>query len=88
MKVLAHVLSLLGCGFKARLNAVSGLKCLLYLLIQAVSFQPKGTGSFLRGKARLNLNVQIFPGFLGPLLSHEDLLSDLDGSNGGIIKRK
>ena len=88
MKLLAHVLSLFGCGLKARLSTVSGLKCLLYLLIQAVFFQPKGTDSFLRGKAGLNLSVQIFPGFLGPLLSHEDLLSDLHGNDGGIIKRK
>ena len=87
MKLLAHVLSLLSCGLKARLNTVSGLKCLLYFLIQAVFFQPKGTSSFLRGKAGLYLSVQIFLGFLGPLLSHEDLLSDLYRSDGGIIKR-
>ena len=88
MKLLAHVLSLLGCGLKASLSTVTGLKRLLYFLIQAIFFQPKDTRSLLRGKARLNLSVKIFTRILGLLLNYEDLLSDLRGSNKRIIKRK
>ena len=88
MKLLAYLLGLLSCSFKTHLSIVSGLKCLFYLLGQTIFFHPKDTRSLLRGKAGLNLSVQIFTRFLGPLLSYEDLLSDLRRSNRRIIKRK
>ena len=73
---------------KSGLSTVTGLQRLFYFHIQAILFQPEDASSLLRGEAGLNLSVQIFTRFLCPLLSYEDLLSDLRGSNGRIIKRK
>ena len=88
MKLLAHVLSLLGGGPKSGLSTVTGLQRLLYFRIQAIFFQPEDANSLLCGEVGLNLSVQIFARLLGPLLSYKNLLSDLRGSNGRLIKRK
>ena len=88
MKLLVHVLSLLGGGPKSGLSTITGLLRLLYFLIQVILFQPEDTSSLLRSEAGLNLNFQIFSSLLGPLLSHKNLLSDLRRSNGRLIQRK
>ena len=88
MKLFAHFLSWLGGGLEFGLRAGASLLRILYFVIQAVLFQPEGASSLLCSDARLNLSMQVFTSLLGPLLSYKNLLSDLYGSNGKLIKRK
>ena len=88
MKLFAHFLSLLGGGLESGLGVGASLLRILYFVIQAVLFQPEGASSLLRSDARLNLSMKVFTSFLGPLLGYKNLLSDLRGSNGRLIKRK
>ena len=60
-------------GLSARANPLR----LLHLAAQAILFLPKIASSRLSNEAGLSLIVHILASLLGPLLSNENLLSDL-----------
>ena len=82
MQIVSLLSGILKAGFRTR----PPLLCLLYFMAQAIVFLLEVASSPLGNAAGLSLIMKVLTCLFGPLLSNEDLLSDLRQESKGLIK--
>ena len=82
MQIVSLLSGILKAGFRTR----PPLLCLLYFMAQAIVFLLEVASSPLGNAAGLSLIMKVLTCLFGPLLSNEDLLSDLRQKNKSLIK--